>query len=104
MEHIFSTRSNQFHLEQLTPIQKLYSIQGVLAYEDLIDRTMLLLAEHLEARFINGANAGKTCDMASWISYCKFCSLAVHYLPYNGGSIQEAKLNTASFFQFLGIS
>ena len=71
MEHIFSTRSNTFHLEQLTPIQKFYSTQGVLAYENLIDRAMLLLAEQLETRFVNGLNAGKTCDMADWISYCK---------------------------------
>lgn len=71
MEHIFSTRDNQFHLEQLTPIQKFYSIQGVLAYEDLIDRAMLLFCEQLEARFINGDNAGKTCNLADWTSYCK---------------------------------
>ncbi|KAK3317824.1 cytochrome P450 [Cercophora scortea] len=68
-EHIFSTRSNKFHLEQLTPVQKFYSIQGVLAYEDSIDRALLLLCEQLETRFVNGANAGKTCDIADWISY-----------------------------------
>ena len=82
MEHIFSTRSNQFHLEQLTPIQKFYSIQGVLAYEHLIDRAMLLLCEQLEARFVNGANAGKSCDMADWISYCEFHLLAIFGLDY----------------------
>jgi hypothetical protein len=63
MEHIFSTRSNQFYLAQLTPIRKFYSNQDVLAYENLIDRTMLLLCEQLETRFANGANAGKTCDI-----------------------------------------
>lgn len=72
MEHIFSTRSNQFHLEQLTPIQKFYSIQGVLAYENLIDRAMLLLCEQLESRFIEGPNGHQAFDMADWISYCKF--------------------------------
>lgn len=71
MEHIFSTRDNQFHLEQLTPIQKFYSIQGVLAYEGLIDRAMLHFCEQLENRFINGDNAGKTCNLADWTSYCK---------------------------------
>ncbi|KAK7711179.1 hypothetical protein SLS63_012720 [Diaporthe eres] len=69
MEHIFSTRDNQFHLEQLTPIQKFYSIQGVLAYENLIDRAMLHFCEQLEDRFINGDNAGKTCNLADWTSY-----------------------------------
>lgn len=71
MEHIFSTRDNQFHLDQLTPIQKFYSIQGVLVYEDLIDRAMLLFCDQLEARFINGDNAGKICNLADWTSYCK---------------------------------
>lgn len=71
MEHIFSTRDNQFHLEQLTPIQKFYSIQGVLAYEDLVDRAMLLFCEQLEDRFINGDNASKICNLADWTSYCK---------------------------------
>ena len=71
VEHIFSTRNNQFHLEQLTPIQKLYSNQGVLAYEGLIDRVILLLCEQLETRFVNGANSGNTCDIADWISYCE---------------------------------
>ncbi|MCJ1473076.1 hypothetical protein MMC13_001726 [Lambiella insularis] len=69
IEHIFSTRNNQFHSEQLAPIQKYYSIQGVLAYENLIDRAMLLLCEQLETRFINSTNAGKICDIADWISY-----------------------------------
>lgn len=71
IEHIFSTRDNSFHLEQLTPIQRFYSIQGVLAYEDLIDRAMLLFCEQIEDRFINGDNAGKTCNLADWTSYCK---------------------------------
>lgn len=77
MQHIFSTRSNQFHREQLMPIQKFYSNQGVLAYEDLIDRAILLLCEQLETRFVNGTNAGKTCDIADWISYCEFNLYAV---------------------------
>ncbi|KAI3390263.1 hypothetical protein diail_10794, partial [Diaporthe ilicicola] len=60
MVHIFSTRDNQFRLNQLTPIQKFYSIQGVLAYEDLINRSMLLFCEQLEDRFINDDSADKT--------------------------------------------
>lgn len=59
------------------PIQKLYSNQGVLAYEDLIDRTILLLCEQLETRFVNGNNASKTCDIADWISYCGLYPSAV---------------------------
>jgi len=75
MEHIFSTRSNQIHLEQLTPIQRFYSIQGVLAYEESIDRAMRLLSDQLESRFVDGNNKGKTCDLADWVSYCKFRSV-----------------------------
>lgn len=57
------------------PIQKFYSLRAVLAYEELIDRTIILLCEQLEARFIDGANNGKSCDIADWISYCEI------YLP-----------------------
>lgn len=57
------------------PVRKFYSNQGVLVYENLIDRTILLLCEQLETRFANGANAAKNCDIADWISYCEF------YLP-----------------------
>lgn len=102
MEHIFSTRSNQFHLEQLTPIQKFYSIQGVRAYENPIDRAMLLLCEQLDARFVEGSNAGKTCDIADWISYCEFHLPALSSHIYEGVSVQETILTTTSFASCLG--
>lgn len=102
VENLFSTRSNQFHLEQLMPIQKFYSIQGVLAYENLIDRAMILLCEQLEARFVDGANADKTCDIADWISYCEFHLWALSNSIHDEICIQKAILTTASFDSCLG--
>ena len=64
-------RDNQFHPEQLTLIRKFYSIQDVLAYEELIDRAMLQFCEQLEDSFINGDNARKMCNLADWTPYCK---------------------------------
>jgi hypothetical protein len=71
MEHIFSTRSNQFHQQQLKPIHKLFLTQGVLAYEQLTDRLLSRFCRQLEARFVDGENFGKTCDIGHWISYCE---------------------------------
>ena len=102
MEHIFSTRSNQFHLAQLTPIQKFYSIQGVLAYENLVDRAMLLLCEQLENRFVNGANAAKTFDIADWISYCEVHLSANFSFIYKGVLVREGMLTARPLISFLG--
>ena len=102
MEHIFSTRCNQFHLAQLTPIQKFYSIQGVLAYENIVDRAMLLLCEQLENRFVNGANAAKTFDIADWISYCEFHLSANFSFIYKGVLVREGMLTVMPLSSFLG--
>lgn len=102
MEHIFSTRSNQFHLAQLTPIQKFYSIQGVLAYENLVDRAMLLLCEQLENRFVNGANAAKAFDIADWISYCELHLSACFILVCRIVQAREAMLTAMPLISLLG--
>ena len=102
MEHIFSTRSNQFHLAQLTPIQKFYSLQGVLAYENLVDRAMLLLCEQLETRFVDGANAAKTFDIADWISYCELHLSANFSFIYKGVLVRESLLTAMPLISFLG--
>lgn len=37
--------------------------------EHLCSQTLVSLCQQLEARFIGGNNAGKTCDLADWIEY-----------------------------------
>ncbi|KAF2465305.1 cytochrome P450 [Lindgomyces ingoldianus] len=67
--NLFSTRSNEFHSSALKPIQKLYSFSSALDLEPLMDDTVRALCSELEKRFITGVNAGKTCDIADWISF-----------------------------------
>ncbi|KAF2186547.1 cytochrome P450 [Zopfia rhizophila CBS 207.26] len=69
IQNIFSTRSNEFHSKQLKPVQKLYTFQSAVELEPLMNNTLQTLCSQLETRFIEGANAGKTCDIADWISY-----------------------------------
>ena len=67
--NIFSTRSNEFHSKAVRPLQKLYSLQNALQIESIMDNDLRTLCAQLESRFIQGANSGKTCDIADWISF-----------------------------------
>ncbi|CAG8980606.1 hypothetical protein HYALB_00013761, partial [Hymenoscyphus albidus] len=69
IQNVFGTRSNAFHAKYMKPIQKLYSMKNILEMEDAISKTIILCCEQLELRFVNGMNAGKTCDIADWIAY-----------------------------------
>ncbi|KAF2729301.1 cytochrome P450 [Polyplosphaeria fusca] len=69
IQNLFSTRDNDFHARSLKPIQKLFSVQGSLELEPLMNDTIRSLCDQLETRFMQGSNAGKTCDIADWISY-----------------------------------
>jgi hypothetical protein len=35
-----------------------------------MDRALHLLAEQLEARFVDGKNAGTAFDLGAWVTYC----------------------------------
>lgn len=70
IENVFSTRSNGFHATYMKPFAKFFSPNEVLAKEGLSDKTVALLCEQLDARFIDGDNAGKVADLAQWIEFC----------------------------------
>lgn len=42
----------------------------VLDYEPLIDETLDKFVNKLAAKFVDGANAGKTCPIDEWLGYC----------------------------------
>ncbi|KAL1867101.1 hypothetical protein Daus18300_006500 [Diaporthe australafricana] len=69
IQNVFGTRSNVFHSRYMRPIQKLYSMNNMLSMEGLIDKTIRSLCEQIENRFVDGKNAGKTCDIADWITF-----------------------------------
>jgi len=69
IQNIFSTRSNEFHSRSIKPVQKLYNLQNALQIESIMNDNLRTFCTQLETRFIQGANKGKTCDIADWISY-----------------------------------
>jgi hypothetical protein len=69
IQNIFSTRSNEFHSKGVKPIQKLYGLQNALQIESIMDENLCTLCAQLESRFMEGANRGKTCDIADWVSF-----------------------------------
>ncbi|CAE7177054.1 hypothetical protein PTNB73_03114 [Pyrenophora teres f. teres] len=69
IQNIFSTRSNEFHSKSVRPVQKLYSLQNALQIESIMNDNLCTLCTQLETRFVEGANKGKTCDIADWISF-----------------------------------
>lgn len=69
IQNLFSTRSNEYHSRGVRPVQKLYSLQNALQIENIVDDDLRTLCSQLESRFMDGANKGKTCDIADWISY-----------------------------------
>ncbi len=77
--NIFSTRSNEFHSRALKPVQKLYSLNSAVELEPLMNNTVQALCSELESRFMDGANKGKTCDIADWISYCEYIYLSSNW-------------------------
>jgi hypothetical protein len=54
----------------MKPFAKFFSPNEVLAKEGLSDRTVALLCEQLEARFMDNENVGKVVDLAQWIEFC----------------------------------
>ncbi|KAF2202045.1 cytochrome P450 [Delitschia confertaspora ATCC 74209] len=67
--NLFSTRSNEFHSKTIRPVQKLYAFPNTYQIEHLMDKTIRVLCTQLEERFMEGSNAGKTCDLADWVSF-----------------------------------
>ena len=59
----------------MKPFAKFFSANEILAKESLSDRTVALLCDELETRYIDGKNGGKVVDLAQWIEYCKIASL-----------------------------
>jgi hypothetical protein len=66
---MFSTRSNDFHARSIKPVQHLYSLQGAMRLEHVMDDNLRAFCSELEKRFMMEANQSKTCDIADWISY-----------------------------------
>ncbi|KAK5170590.1 uncharacterized protein LTR77_005179 [Saxophila tyrrhenica] len=69
IQNIFSTRSNEFHRKYIRPISKTYSMANILTLQPLADRTTETFCRRLEEEFIDGKNAGRTCNLVDWMLY-----------------------------------
>lgn len=63
---LFSSRDEKWHTAALRPIRALYSMSQVLEMEHLIDKTIDLLCEKLDGRFVE---TGATLDIADYVLY-----------------------------------
>lgn len=70
MSNIFNTQDEAWHNKHLRPIRSLWSINKVLEYEPLIDETLNKFMNKLDARFVDGDNAGKVCLADDWMAFC----------------------------------
>ncbi|POS81052.1 benzoate 4-monooxygenase cytochrome P450 [Diaporthe helianthi] len=69
IQNIFGTRSNAFHNRYIRPIQKLYSMNSMLAMEGLVDKAIRSMCKQLESRFVDGKNTNKPCNLTDWIEF-----------------------------------
>ncbi|CAG8954438.1 hypothetical protein HYFRA_00006065 [Hymenoscyphus fraxineus] len=109
IQNVFGTRSNAFHAKYMKPIQKLYSMKNILEMEDAISKTIILCCEQLELRFVNGMNAGKTCDIADWIAYLSWdvvgeitFSKEMDFLK-SGVDVRDTILTAESVMHYFGL-
>ena len=69
ISNVFGTQSNDFHSAQIKPIQKYYTMSGVLACEPLVDRTTQRFLHILDTRF---EKTKASCKLEDWLLYCKY--------------------------------
>ncbi|KAG8159003.1 hypothetical protein KVR01_011446 [Diaporthe batatas] len=109
IQNVFGTRSNAFHTKYMRPIQKLYSMNSMLAMEGLVDKTIRSLCEQLENRFMDGRNANKACDLADWIEFYAWdvvgeVTFSKDFGFLRGGSDQMELIQTAeSIMHYFGV-
>ncbi|KKA18016.1 Uncharacterized protein T310_8041 [Rasamsonia emersonii CBS 393.64] len=69
ISNIFNTPDEEWHAKQIRPIRNMWTMTKVLDYEPLIDETLDKFVNKLAAKFVDGANAGKTCPIDEWLGY-----------------------------------
>lgn len=67
--NMFGTKSNEYHNAQVKPIQKYYTMNGVMQCEPLVDRTTERFIHILDTKFVKPSTVLKLDD---WLLYCKF--------------------------------
>lgn len=72
--NMFSTPSNDYHAMQLKPIQKLYTLNGLMEFEPLADKTITAFRLRMEERFVA---PGRVRDVGDRLLFCATLALTV---------------------------
>lgn len=70
ISNVFNTADENWHMEQIRPMQHLWSLTKVLEYESLVDETLEKFVNKLATKFVDGSNSGRPCAMDKWLAYC----------------------------------
>ncbi|KAF2258967.1 putative benzoate 4-monooxygenase cytochrome P450 [Lojkania enalia] len=66
---LFATQDEGMHRMLKKPIAGVYSMTNMTSFEDLVDRTIGVFLNQLDARFVN---TGAICDWGTWLQYFAF--------------------------------
>ena len=78
IENLFGTKSNSFHDQQVKPIQRHYTMNSLLDFEPLVDKTIGTFTQKLDSNFVE---TGKICSIDDWLLYCRRLSFYQLGLP-----------------------
>ncbi|KAL3473205.1 cytochrome P450 [Aspergillus californicus] len=66
---VFSSRDEEVHRKLRSPVATLYSMSSALSLEGFVDKTITLMMEQIDARFVKSQ---ATFDLANWLQYFAF--------------------------------
>ncbi|KAI0542541.1 putative benzoate 4-monooxygenase cytochrome P450 [Xylaria digitata] len=66
---IFATQDENLHRMLKRPIAAVYSMSNLVSFEPLVDRTIEVLLQELDRRFVQ---SGEACDFGTWLQYFAF--------------------------------
>ncbi|KAL2005575.1 hypothetical protein VTN00DRAFT_10068 [Thermoascus crustaceus] len=69
ISNIFNTQDEDWHSKYMRPIRSFWTMTKVLDLESLIDETLDKFVKKIDAKFVDGANAGKVCKADDWLAY-----------------------------------
>jgi len=76
VSNMFSTLSNDYHAMQLKPVQKHYTLNALMDFEPLVDKTIDTFRQEMEKRFVG---PGKVCNI--W----RLAAVLCYTYPYRQG-------------------
>lgn len=66
---VFNTRDEELHKKIKSPIAPLFSLSNVLPLEGFVNKTIQVMTEQLDKRFVESQT---TFDLADWLQYFAF--------------------------------